>query len=280
MTEAPQLKNHLFKAFLTLFRSKKLKSGDYSSESEFIVSNIRSSQLNDYSRFFHFNEALPLSYLYLVCQGIHTSQMVAKDFPLPLPGMVHLASNFESIADINPDLPITIKSIVSIEDKERGSLIPIFKDEFFQNGSKIVVVKSTYLVKRKRKGKPIRKKEEKLEKEYDNWISFIWKIPGNMGIKYAKLSGDFNPIHLISLFAWFFGFKRKIIQGWYLASRAVAEVEKDTNMPAKSLHINFKKGVYLPSKSIFEFRLSNERNLHFRLVDEKKEITFISGNIS
>ena len=47
-------------------------------------------------------------------------------------------------------------------------------------------------------------------------------VPEDTGIQYAKLSGDWNPIHLIKITAWPMGFKAPIAHGMWTLPRAMA----------------------------------------------------------
>lgn len=74
------------------------------------------------------------------------------------------------------------------------------------------------------------------------------------GRRYAKVSGDINPIHLSSLTARLFGFRRAIAHGmWTLAtSLAVAVNEQAVAIPKNSqlsLTCQFKKPLLLPGKA-------------------------------
>ncbi len=50
----------------------------------------------------------------------------------------------------------------------------------------------------------------------------IWKVPGDIGRRYAAVSGDRNPIHLHGLSARAFGFPSAIAHGMWTYARALA----------------------------------------------------------
>jgi hypothetical protein len=281
MERLPQLSSLLLKAFFTMGRSKNINNGAYSAKRSFVVENLQTEQLKRFKNYFKLKEALPLPYYYLLSQGAQTAMMVEKSFPLPLPGMIHLKSKISQLDEVDPQLGLVVEAEVYIEDKSTGSLLPEFTERYYQNNKLVIEVQSKYLVKRKSKARSKVKREDPItSNEESNWLSNAWRLKRFQSWSYAKLSGDFNPIHLSSIIAFIAGFKRKIIHGWYLASCIVAQVEKETNMPAKSLEINFIKAVYLPSRLLFEFRLGHNRNLEFRISDAKEKSYHISGYIS
>ncbi len=77
------------------------------------------------------------------------------------------------------------------------------------------------------------------------------KFKGSDGRRYAELSGDYNPIHLASIFAKMFGFKRAIIHGMYSLALVLSVEEealnfKDSDLPLE-IDCDFMKPIYLPS---------------------------------
>ncbi|TDV51227.1 acyl dehydratase [Pseudomonas graminis] len=74
-----------------------------------------------------------------------------------------------------------------------------------------------------------------------------WSAPSDIGRQYAKVSGDYNPIHLSDSSAKLFGFPKAIAHGLWIKSRALAALED--HLPASNVEISveFHKPVRLPS---------------------------------
>ena len=281
MNRPPELKKLLIPAILTVFRSKRFTGEKYQKEIRFELTSIQSKKLIHYKEYFGFQESIPLSYFYLLSQGVQTMLMIDKKFPLPIPGMVHLKTKIVHLSEIHLHDPLEIKSYVEIENKSEGSLLPKFKESYYQNGIKVVEIESIYLLKRRSKNKTATKRENSIIENKDpNWLSEPWTIKRKFSTQYAKLSGDYNPIHILSLFAWLSGFKGRIIHGWYNTSRAAAKIERETEMPIKSIEVEFLKPITIPSKATFEFRLSSDRNFQFRIKRDKDKHYGVSGYIS
>ena len=75
-----------------------------------------------------------------------------------------------------------------------------------------------------------------------------WKAPADIGRQYAKVSGDYNPIHLSAVSARMFGFPSAIAHGLWNKARTLAALAE--HLPAANLEIavQFKKPVRLPSE--------------------------------
>ncbi|MFC7574387.1 MaoC family dehydratase [Klenkia terrae] len=74
----------------------------------------------------------------------------------------------------------------------------------------------------------------------------VWRVPDDAGRRYAKVSGDVNPIHLSGLTAKAFGFERAIAHGMWVKARALAALSG--RLPSSfSVDVAFKKPLFLPS---------------------------------
>lgn len=74
-----------------------------------------------------------------------------------------------------------------------------------------------------------------------------WRLPGDLGRRYAAVSGDVNPLHLNALAARLFGFRRPIIHGMWTHARALAALEP--RLPVSyTVGVRFTKPILLPAR--------------------------------
>jgi len=77
-----------------------------------------------------------------------------------------------------------------------------------------------------------------------------WRLAGDVGRRYAAVSGDHNPIHLYPLTAKALGFPRQIAHGMWSLARCVAALEN--RLPgAVTVEAEFKKPILLPGTVAF-----------------------------
>jgi acyl dehydratase len=77
-----------------------------------------------------------------------------------------------------------------------------------------------------------------------------WRLAGDLGRRYAAVSGDRNPIHLHPLTAKALGYPRQLAHGMWSLARCVAAVEN--RLPdAVTVEAAFKKPVLLPGTVAF-----------------------------
>lgn len=92
--------------------------------------------------------------------------------------------------------------------------------------------------------------------------------PEDIGRRYAKVSGDFNPIHLSALSARLFGFRRAIAHGLWTAARATGPLLPDHPLTQASLDVDFKTPLFLPSTaSLWSTHSAHARGQHSALFE-------------
>jgi acyl dehydratase len=76
----------------------------------------------------------------------------------------------------------------------------------------------------------------------------VWDLPGDIGRRFAAVSGDRNPIHLHPLAARLFGFPTAIAHGKYTYARALAQL--DGRIPGAHVsEVEFRAPVRIPGKA-------------------------------
>jgi hypothetical protein len=199
------------------------------------------------------NSVFMLSYLYLLAQRAQLAAMLDTDFIYSIPGLIHTGNELKM--DAKPVLNKNIEQRVGIkiEGKEQGRLRRIFFEvEMVQDGCQIAHNRSTYVLNNinKLSTKKIIIKTPKSELA-NAVMSEAWPLAENIGRQYAKLSGDFNPIHLHSIVSRWYGFPRPIVQGMYLVARAEASIVRQMQRPLHTISVKFRSPVSLPSRPCF-----------------------------
>jgi acyl dehydratase len=106
-----------------------------------------------------------------------------------------------------------------------------------------------------------------------------WKLAGNLGRRYAAVSGDHNPIHLYPLTAKAFGFPRQIAHGMWSKARCVAAIA--TRLPDEvTVEVEFKKPILLPGTVAFGSRVVDDgpaKGIDFSLTNPKSGAPHLVG---
>jgi len=114
------------------------------------------------------------------------------------------------------------------------------------------------------------------EEEAELGVSAAWRLGGDLGRRYAAVSGDRNPIHLHSLTAKPLGFPRAIAHGMWTKARCLAALE--SRLPeAFVVGVRFRKPILLPSR--VEFLSGGEEEIEFAVRDAKKQRPHLDGSL-
>ena len=74
-----------------------------------------------------------------------------------------------------------------------------------------------------------------------------WAAPADTGRRYARVAGDYNPIHLYAVTARLFGFPRAIAHGLWNKARSLAALHAHLPQAGYAVDVRFQKPVLLPT---------------------------------
>lgn len=194
---------------------------------------------------FALRDEMPATWLHVLTFPLQMEAMAADDFPFPLAGLVHVTN------DMTLHRPVRVDEVLRVSVRA-GNLQPHAKGATFDMVGEVHVGDervwhgtSVYLASGARVAgdtpPPVRLAAPSVAPSQE------WRLPGDLGRRYAAVSGDHNPIHLNALTARLFGFPRPIIHGMWTHARAVAALGGE--LPdAYRVRVQFAKPILLPAK--------------------------------
>lgn len=209
---------------------------------------LPAERLSAYQAFFGgFTSTVPLTALYPLAQRAQLALMLGGAFPYAVPGMVHVSNAMKRVGGIDPAAGFELA--VSVAPPDEASLASgvrlTFAVTLSQGGVPRVTCESVYLARR---GTSARSAARSAPAPAPEAHQEPWWLAGDEGIRYARLSGDYNPIHLSPWLSRFFGFKRPIMHGMDAVARAIAAIERQSAGPVTAIDVTFKRPVYLPAE--------------------------------
>lgn len=273
----PPLPGMLARAVPTVVRTGKVDDSLSSITARFHIESIEEANLQAYkSQFPGLCSDYPLTYFYLIAQRAHLAAMLDKRFPWPILGMVHVANKMEWIGQITAGAPFTVNVEIQIPSRAgtRKRVRPLYIVEFLQNGHGVLRCESTYQVGTGSKSPASRRlRQEALNLQQWQQLD-IWQLDAASGRRYARLSGDYNPIHLHPWLSRWFGFNQPIIHGMYSVARAQADIEKHFGKTVSSMDVVFKRPLILPNQAVSHIQVETGR---LTVSDGQGEKGFLDG---
>ncbi|MFF7859246.1 MaoC/PaaZ C-terminal domain-containing protein [Streptomyces sp. NPDC007904] len=164
-------------------------------------------------------EALPVTYPHVLGFPAAMRLMSARDFPLPLLGLVHTSiriTRHRALASTGVyGLAVHVEGLAP---HRRGTEAAVVT-ELRAGGDVVWESRSTYLARHRTSGRT----DAPREPEHGPLPAVDeWRLAGDVGRRYGAASGDRNPIHLHPLTARLFGFPRAIAHGMWTVARCLA----------------------------------------------------------
>jgi hypothetical protein len=221
-------------------------------------------------------QALPLTYPHMLAFPLHMAIMTDGSFPYPAIGTVHLRN---AISQSRPIAPAEVLDVTAAATNLRGHAKGrVFDLVTTVTSDEETVWESTSTYLRVGKGDASAPSEgTPLEVVPSNGVE--WRLAGNLGRRYAAVSGDHNPIHLYPLTAKAFGFPRQIAHGMWSKARCVAAIAN--RLPdAVTVEVEFKKPIVLPGTVAFGSRVVDDgahQGIDFSLTNPKSGAPHLVG---
>lgn len=192
-------------------------------------------------------DALPICFPDLLCRGLQLSVLTDPAFPVGLLGIVHVRQTVDQTRAIGRGEALSGRVWVEGHRAARnGGELDLHT--VASAGGEDVWHGVTTILSRNLPGDGVKRPTD----EPPSFLperSTAWTLPEDLGRRYARVSGDANPIHQYAFTARLFGFKRAIIHGWWTLARCLAELDLDPG--AAHVEARFLAPVFLPSTAWF-----------------------------
>jgi acyl dehydratase len=257
---------------------------------------------------FSLRDALPATYPHVLAFGLHLALMTDRRFPFPAIGLVHLSNRIvqHRPLDLGETLDLRVCT-TSLREHPRGRTFALVSEARVA-GELVWEDRSTMLRRRAggeangnetpgTSGEPGASAEPSASGEPIVSASAepggsarseapalpprgaLWRLPGDLGRRYAAVSGDRNPIHMHALSAKAFGFPRAIAHGMWSKAHCLAALEQ--RLPDSfSVTVDFGRPMLLPGAVAFGSEDLGDGAIGFAVWDERSAKRHLDGRIA
>ena len=189
---------------------------------------------------------LPAPYPHILAFALQMQLLTDTRFPFPLLGLVHLENHIRVLRPLGGLGPFTVSvQVQDLQPHDKGvtfSLITQLHDQLglLWEGDSRILCRALRL-----DGKTA---ERAAETTLTQTTLAHWRAPADIGRRYARIAGDYNPIHMFAATAKLFGFPRAIAHGLWNKGRALAELGACLPDAGYSVSVRFQKPVLLPAE--------------------------------
>ena len=170
--------------------------------------------------------------------------------PFAMLGLVHISNRVTDYTQCRPDIPCElIVRFGQVFQHRRGYAFEVVVTAS-QRGKPVYAAVGTYLARTGHSATGLPAWEER-DMTLPDDTSELTPIQACGGLirRYARVSGDYNPIHLSQVTAKLFGFKRAIAHGMWTAARVISDLQASHQLSGQEIDIQFKRPLFLPGKA-------------------------------
>lgn len=192
------------------------------------------------------NSLLPPTYPHILAFALQMQLLTARDFPFPLLGLIHLSNRIRVLRPMGGVNRVRVSvQVQNLQPHAKGATFDLVTSLDDQLGP-LWEAESQMLCRGvKLEGEPV---EDVLASTLEMTQVARWNAPADIGRQYAKVSGDYNPIHLSAASAKLFGFPTAIAHGLWNKARTLAALSEHLPSANVEMAVQFRKPVRLPSE--------------------------------
>lgn len=195
---------------------------------------------------------LPPAYLHVLAMPLHMQLFVVKNFPVKVLGLIHLRNTIRVLGPVDERAPLRMRvHFETLRLTDYGQEYD-FTTSYQQNGAIVWEEVSTMFARGNSAPKEGAKRPtiERSNHPDSGVATETLAVAGDTGWRYARVSGDFNPIHLTARTAKMFGFKQAVAHGMWSMGRCLASAAPQLPNARIQVDTQFKLPVYIPSQAL------------------------------
>lgn len=246
---------------------------------------------------FALRDTLPPTYPHVLAFPLHMALMADGRFPFGAVGLVHVGNRIEQRRPLGLGEELTLRvRPTALQPHPKGQAFTILTEAKAADGELAWREVSTFLrrgranpdaVGTRASGDPDAVvpavRGQSSEGEAVDLASLPasaeWRLGGDLGRRYAAVSGDRNPIHMHALTARPLGFPGAIAHGMWTKARCLAALEP--RLPdAFAVEVSFRKPIVLPAKVEFASAEAAGGEIEFAVRDARKATPHLDGRVA
>ena len=225
---------------------------------------------------FSLRDEVPSTFVHVLAFPLHLALMTDGSFPFPPVGLVHIENRITQHRPVRLGERLSLRvRATRLEPHPRGRKFSLLSEA--RVGQELVWEEESVNLRRGKASAAERSREREPAPE-PLPTTAEWRLPGDLGRRYASVSGDHNPIHIHPLTARLFGFPSAIAHGMWTQARSLAALDARLP-PAYTVEVAFKRPILLPGKVTFGERDDGEGGIAFAVRSARDDTPHLVGKV-
>lgn len=222
-------------------------------------------------------EHLPITIPHILAHPLHMEIVTHPAFPLALLGLVHVRNSIVQYRPLRANELLDWQCVIEGHtDTERGQEFEL--RTYARAGDELVWEECSTMLARRRSGGGGKRDKAAPDPGPAGAQLTSFAAPADIGRRYARVSGDFNPIHLTALTARAFGFPKAIAHGMWSLARVAAELEAQWPEGKLRFEAAFKLPILLPAW-VMLMSAPRDGGVDFQLRDDAGQKPHVVGRV-
>jgi hypothetical protein len=224
---------------------------------------------------------VPMTYPQVLATPLYLNLMTRPGFPLPLMGLVHVRNRIESRRELSIDETFDVSVSLGASREVRAGLELDLIVSFRELDGDLLWQATMTVLRRgpRRDGGDAPAAKVSAPADEPGLAQYLSiAAPEDIGRRYARISQDYNPIHLHAATAKLFGFKRAIAHGLWTKARVLAELASRLPSPPRGFDVQFRQPLLLPGRATLRY-VQGPARLDFALLEAAGGKVHLSGTL-
>jgi acyl dehydratase len=240
---------------------------------------------------FSLRDEVPSTFVHVLAFPLHLALMTDGSFPFPPVGLVHIENRITQHRPVRLGERLSLRvRATRLEPHPRGRKFSVLSEA--RVGQELVWEEESVNLRRGAESAESAESAgaDSVASSADAELAAArrpaealpttaeWRVPGDLGRRYASVSGDHNPIHIHPLTARLFGFPSAIAHGMWTKARSLAALEARLP-PAYTVDVAFKRPILLPGKVAFGEGDDGEGGIAFAVRSARDDTPHLVGDV-
>ncbi|NJD32005.1 MAG: hypothetical protein FIB04_08975 [Gammaproteobacteria bacterium] len=210
---------------------------------------LSAKSVQSYSEVCGFRDGVPATYPHVLSMPLHLQIFACSDFPLRPMGLIHLSNWIEKLAELRPGMRLDVHVAARNYQNTDAGLAFDMATEISSDGQPVWRETCVFLSRWPESAdRPASRPPRPPKAPKDSAVLAEFDVTRRVAWDYARVSRDFNPIHLSDRAARYFGLRGCISHGMWSLARSLAQEPRPVIPDGARIETQFLTPVQLPAR--------------------------------